>query len=485
MERYITCNNNFINHMAPKGTMINFEDDPIFKDALKPGMSRTYYAHAKKSMELYLIFYKQKKGLELSPGDLLNRKDADRGRPHQERGQVEREFLEWVTWLKTTYEKPRGGVGLGASAIKSYASCIKSFYSSHSEELSNRAALPRSITRDGGKLENVKVEYRPKTVRKLLSVMRNSKDKAVTMLMFQGGADLKTIFNLRYQDVMHILKSPGAAVIRVKRDKVSKPYKMCIGRNALEYLNNHIEELKIPRWTCPRCSYSWRAQRRTCSRCRQRDKISVQVHEVPGGLEDHNFLFMASEDGLKAATQPFQERFRQYVILAGIVPSDQLKRADKNPGGPYALRMAFRSIVELNGMQESLAESLMGHVDRYGGAYRGMTDEELLARYCEFEKHLSITDITELGDVQREFEKKIEEQNFVIAGMDSKNREITQRLEELERAQINRAQAIRDRSPSDVDTEAVAAALEFLESDPRHLEVWEKEKEKGKKRRKR
>ena len=180
-----------------------------------------------------------------------------------------------------------------------------------------------------------------------------------------------------------------------------------------------------------------------------------------------SFLFASDEKGIETAKANFDERFREYVILSQIVTQAQLDRADMNPGRPYALRSAFRTILELNGMQEGLAEFLMGHKDRYNGAYRNMTDDEVREKYQEFEKHLSVTDIIELEDIQKELREELKERDFIIAGMGT-------RLNEMEKQLKNLSQSLVDTGNRE-DEKAAQKILSVMLSNPDLLKKIEEE----------
>jgi len=357
---------------------------------------------------------------------------------------------------------------VGSNTIKTYASFIKSFYKAFAEPLSSIAALPPSISRDKGKIENRAFEYRPKDVRRLLSVMRSNKDKAITLLLFQSGADLLTIFSMKYGDVQHAIeedKSP--VVVRVKRQKTNVEYKMCFGRNALDALKIFIREWTNVRSKCHHCGASWKVKRRICPKCKEKGITNHQIERYNESLNYDSLLFAADEKGIETSKTNFDERFREYAVVSQIVTQAQLDRADMNPGRPYALRSAFRTILELNGMQESFAEFLMGHKDKYKGAYRNMTDDELRGKYKEFEKYLSITDIIELQDVQKELREELKKRDYIIAGMEA-------RLKEVEEREKRRAENLGG-GDSEATLQTVLRVFEALDSDPELLQELKNE----------
>ena len=132
----------------------------------------------------------------------------------------------------------------------------------------------------------------------------------------------------------------------------------------------------------------------------------------------------------------FEQRFRKYVLLAGIVTEEQLQKADINPGRPYALRAAFRSILGLKGVNQDLIDYMMGHSVAYNGAYLGLSDDEMLEVYQQHEEHLSVSEVRELADVRKELNEKIERQDYEIAGMKEELKETKKLLSNLSQSLV-------------------------------------------------
>ncbi len=431
---------------------MDFRKDPYFAKSLKRSRSETYYKNAQVAMKLFMRFYNEVKDEEMTTEKLIQRKETDLKKRILDRGQVESEFLEWIEWLKEDYVNRRGKRGLSSNSIKAYASYIKRFFQTHGVELSPEADLPPSISRDRGRKENVKIIYRPGEVKKLLAVMHSNKDKAITLAIFQSGADLNTIFSLTYGDLKTALENSGPAVINVKRQKTVNLYKMCLGRDALQAIQLYITDKTMFRWWCSHCSSSWPEPRNSCPKCQQA-RIQHVVKKQKKELQYDDCIFSddLAKESIANSKRYYSTRFRRYVLLAGLVTEEQLKRSDMNPGRPYGLRTAWRSLAEIHGIPESLAEFLVGHADKYGDAYRRLSDKEILDMYSPFEKHLSVTDIIELKD----FQKTIED--------------LQRRVEELEEERKTRAEVIRGEH-QEISLEAVLEIMRAVEADPKAKE---------------
>ena len=423
----------------------------------------------KRAFLTYFEFYENVKDLELTPEMALKRKIEDMKNPPLEQGLVEREWLEFVQWLKEGYtkKKMKNTKTLGSNTIQQYSSAIKAFYSEFGYPLSAIATLPKSIRSDKqGKIENAKIEIRAKDVKELLNVMRTNKDKAISLIMFQSGMDLSTTFSLKYGDVKHGLKEgKERVIIRVKRGKSNISYRTCLGRDSLKAIRVYLREREETRWKCSLCGYSWRVKRKTCPYCKKKGitKHTIQTQKIK--LNSDDYLFISHKKNITTEISNFEQRFRSYGLLAGLVTEEQLKKADFNPARPYALRSAFSSILGYKKMDRDLIEYLMGHTNRYNGAYLRYSNDEIITTYKEFEEHLSVSEIHELKDVEQRFDEKMKKHQDVYL---KQIEDLEKRLKEMEERERNKAEVIRG-DDSKIDVQTVLKVIETIESNPRLL----------------
>jgi len=117
---------------------------------------------------------------------------------------------------------------------------------------------------------------------------------------------------------------------------------------------------------------------------------------------------------------------------------------------------------------------MMGHTVPYRGAYLGMSDDELRELYQKYEEYLSVTEIRELEDVRKELTKKIERQEFEIAGMDKLLKETRKLLKET-RNQLNNLSQSLVKKDDEEDQETAQKILEVMLGNPELLKRLEEE----------
>ncbi len=469
-----------------------FVDDHYYKKFHEKPMTVSSRSRCKIAMRAYLRFYKEEKGLQLMPEELLERIDEDRKKEIRDRGQIEREWLEFTEWLRRKFRKQNkdGSVSdkpLGATSIKSYTGIIKTFYAYFGFPLGKQAQLPRQISSIKRKPENTGIEYRPLEVRKLLSVMRSNRDKAITLVMFQSGMDISTALSLTYGHIKRELETwtPEAhrpILIDVLRAKAGVNYRTFLGKDAIMAIKIWLAEKTSPRYWCKACGVSWRDRRNTCSKCGR----NMPQEPEKTVLRNDTLLFTSNSNGKGMTASNYQKTLRHCAKLAGLVTEDDLERADLNPARPHALRAGFSSILRLKGVNRDIVEHFIGHKDEYGGAYVQHSNEELREIYAQYEEFLSVSDVRDIADVEKKLEKQIgslgnelSSKLVEIETLEMKNENMGARLEKLE----NRLGEVEDREKqrataiagdmSERDFNVVRKLLEIVESRPYLLKELE------------
>ena len=380
-------------------------------------------------MELYLRFYEEAKSDNVTPTELLKRKENDKKKPLLEQGEMEREWNEWVDWLENVYKKKdrhqkTSNKPLGRTSIKTYSGMIKTFYSYFNCPLDKAAKLPRKISSSSGKIENLKIEYRADTVKKLLSVMESNRDKAITLVMFQSGMDISTLLSLTYGHIKNEYEADDSPLlINLTREKIGLNYRTFIGRDAIEAIKIYLKERTSTRYKCKDCGATWENKRNICTLCK-----STKIKPYSEKLSRKTPLFISKRKSGRMVRSNFEKALRKYAILAGIVDEEQMKEADINPGRPHALRSGFSSILSLKGVNQKIIDGMMGHVDAYGGAYNQYSDEELREIYKEKEQFLSISDVREIADIEEKMDGKFDEVHRYIESLKSENQKLHDEL---------------------------------------------------------
>ena len=396
--------------------------DPYFKRFYDRPRSSPTKTRAKTAMCLYLQFYKEVKNIETTPTELLQRKVSDNKKPVLEQGEIERDWNEFVDWLENTYKKQdrhrkKSNKALSSTSVKGYSGMIKTFFSESNCPLSKKAELPRKIKSSSGRIENLKIEYRPNSVKKLISVMESNRDKAITLVMFQSGMDISTLLSLTYGHIKNEYEAGECPLlIKLTREKIGLNYRTFIGRDAIEAIKIYLKERTAERYICKDCGASWENKRNTCTLCK-----STNIKPYCEKLSITSPLFIPKRKSERMVRSNFEKALRKYAILAGLVDEEQMKEADINPGRPHALRSGFSSILSLKGVNQKIIDGMMGHVDAYGGAYTQFSDEELREIYGEKEQFLSISEVREISDIQEKMDDKFGEVYEYIESLKSEN----------------------------------------------------------------
>jgi integrase len=354
-------------------------------------------ANYKTAWSVLAEFYQDTKSVTMTPDKFLSALIKDRKKPIEKQGQLEHDLVEWVTWLQNGYGKRNRGLkggktgvkGVSAGSIKIYMTGVRSFLSYYGYPLSKKAQLPRHIRLSNGKLENIKIEYRPEQMKKLLSVIKSHRDKTIALFMFQSAMDISTVCSLNYGDVEEGLsRGDEPLMIHVKRPKIGLNYRTFIGRDSIETLRTYLNE-RVNKYG---------------------EKMS---YETPLFMTEGTYVNRRK----RCKPKNFQDNMRNYVLLAGLISKDKLERADLSPARPHALRSGFATIARLKGLNEKLIDYFMGHSDPYGGAYNQATNKELRDKYMEIEEALSVSSVSNLSDIEGKLREELKERDYVIQGM--------------------------------------------------------------------
>ncbi len=347
-------------------------------------------------------YYKTVKGEDVTPDQLLELLIEDRKKPLAEQGEIEKDINKWISWLNTDYEKrargntktsihkkKMGEKGLSASMIKTYLTIIKSFFTYYGYPLSKKVKLPRHIKMSNGKIENEKIEYRPEQVKRLLEVIKSPRDKAITLIMFQSGMDISTVCSLNYGAIKEPLeRGEEPIMIHIKRPKVGFNYRTFCGHDTIQALKLYLNI--------------------------RREKYKEEIgYDTPLFVSDGTHVNKAK----RIVPKNFQDNMREYVLLAGLVSKEKMERADFSPARPHALRAGFATIARLKGLNEALINYWLGHSDKYGGAYNNATEGELREKYLEIEPGLSVSTVSNMGDIEARMKEELELRDHMIRGM--------------------------------------------------------------------
>jgi integrase len=357
--------------------------------------------------EVFIEYFREERGEKTTPDKLLRIMIEDRKKPLEDQGEIEKAHRDWIRWLETDYtNRVRGRgkgklkkKGIGANTIKLYNTAVRSFFSYYGYPLSKKAKLPRHIRLSNGKLENTKIEYRPEQVKRLLSVIKSHRDKAICLIMFQSGMDISTACSLNYGDIEEgFERMDKPLMVHVQRKKIGLNYRTFLGHDSIEAIETYLNE-------------------------RVNKYGEKMTYETP--------LFVTEGTHVNKRMRCKPKLFRSYVVLAGLVSKAKMKRADFSPARPHALRASFATIARLKGLNEKLIDYFMGHSDPYGGAYNQATNKELRDKYMEIEEALSVSSVSNLSDIEGKLKEELKQRDFQIKGMEDRLKELEQDFKTL------------------------------------------------------
>gem|GEM_PF-658763 len=295
----------------------------------------------------------------LQPDELIDEIEENVKKSPRERERAEREVKKFYDWLREEKKLSSGTVHVCITAVRA-------FYRDNGFPLG-----PLRLPATRVKKENIRRVLRAGDVKKMVNCCKNSRDRAVVLMLFQGGFDTQTLLSLDYGDVKEGLKNEEEPlVIQVVRQKEGVDYKTCIGHDAIEALKLYIHEREMGTRYIP-------------SEKLKSDSplfISERVY-------DKRKCKRLTNIGLGII-------FRDLARRAGVVDVEDLKRSDINIVGAHALRKSFSTICRNSGVPPDLVEFMIGHRLKFNGAYYGPSDEDLKEEYKKAEPFLSISEVS-------------------------------------------------------------------------------------------
>jgi len=295
----------------------------------------------------------------LVPSGIIDELEDDRKLPVRGQGDPELQLHKFIEDMREH--------GLSPKTISVYVAAIISYTKSCGYPL--KISAPKAPTLK----KNKKKALRPPDVEKLVNYTACLRDKAIILVMFQGGLDVSTVCSLDVGDVAEgINKGECPLALSLVREKEHINYNTFIGKDAIEAIKAYLTKR--------------------------------EATLGPSALSDPLFIHERKmRDKLRINTELIQKVMRKLAVVSGLVTAEEMERADLNPCRPHALRSAFSSILKLEGVNNDIIEYWLGHAVTYQSAYfQGITDE-LREIYAEHEHSLSIH--TAVGEIKKLDEK--------------------------------------------------------------------------------
>ncbi|MGB2727220.1 MAG: tyrosine-type recombinase/integrase [Halobacteriota archaeon] len=300
----------------------------------------------------------------LEPDELIDEIEENVKKSPRERERAEREVKKFYDWLREDKKLSSGTIHVCITAVRA-------FYRDNGFPL-----RPLRLPTTRVKKENIRRVLKAEDVKKMVNCCKNSRDRAVVLMLFQGGFDTQTLLSLDYGDVKGGLKNEEEPlVIHVVRQKEGVDYKTCIGHDAIEALGLYLHEREMGTRYIPAEKLKPGAPL----------FISERVFDMKKRKRLTNIGVVIV--------------FKELARRAGVVDVEDLKRSDINIVGAHALRKSFSTICRNSGVPPDLVEFMIGHRLKFNGAYYEPSDEKLKEEYRKAEPFLSISGTSvKIGD---------------------------------------------------------------------------------------
>jgi len=170
----------------------------------------------------------------LQPNELIDEIEENMKKSPRERERAERAVKNFYDWLQKEKKLSVGSAHVCITAVRA-------FYRDNGFPL-GPLRLPTSRV----KKENIRRVLMAEDVKKMVNCCKNLRDRAVVLMMYQGGFDTQTLLSLDYGDVKEGLeKGEEPLVIQVVRQKEGIDYKTCIGHDAIDALKLYLHEREL------------------------------------------------------------------------------------------------------------------------------------------------------------------------------------------------------------------------------------------------
>lgn len=321
--------------------------------ALLIGRSENTKRNYRSGLRMYCEFR------NLRPNELVDEIARSTEKSSREQERVYMEVKKYYDWLREEKKLSTGSAHICITAVRA-------FYRDNGFPL-KPLRLPSSRV----KKENIRRVLRPEEVNTMVDCCKNLRDRAIVLIMFQGGFDTQTLLSLDYGDVKKgLVEGEEPLVIHVVRQKEGVDYKTCIGHDAIEALKLYLHERELgPRYIPPE---------------KLKPDSPLFISERVYDKKKHRRL---TNVGVGIV-------FRDLARRSGVVDVEDLKRSDINIVGAHALRKSFSTICRNSGVPPDLVEYMIGHRLKFGGAYYEPSDEKLKEKYRKVEPFLSISDMS-------------------------------------------------------------------------------------------
>lgn len=338
----------------------------------------------------------------LNPKQLIDEAEEDRKKPRREQGKPEYRLSEFYKYLLNDYERrpsgkrktSEGKKGVSKSMASTYVGAVRGFYKRNGFAITIKT--PKATPRK----ENRKLSLSPTEVKKLVNHAPTLRDRAVILMMFQGGFDVATICDLDYGDVKRELETEREPMlIHVVREKEEVDYFTFVGNDSVEALKAYLND-------------------------RRKKGEEIKPNTPLFTMEGRG----KNSENNRLKTNLIQNMMKRTAMKAGIISEEDLNHSDINPCRPHALRSGFSTILRMNGFDPMLVEFMQGHAIPYNGAYLIPPEEKVRQMYAEVEPQLSVSGTS---PVEKRLDEKLKAYRDDLTELQKENKELRRQNEQM------------------------------------------------------
>jgi integrase len=286
---------------------------------------------------------------------------------------------------------------------RTYLNAIREFLAHNGIEFSQRQLKTISGKLPKGNSRTVEKDLDSTTIRQILE-HTDIKGKALILTLASSGMRIGELLQVKVSDV-DLDSEPAQITIRGEYTKTGSQRVTFISREAREVL---VEWLKV------RDRYLEIAQHRN------NGLVKYGRGRSKSPVDERLFPFSS-----QVASQIWENALRK----AGLLSVDS--GTGRKQLRIHQLRKFFRSQLAL-GCPVDIVEALMGHEGYLTNAYRRYTVKQIGEYYQKGEHLLYISMPKDIQKIESEFKEQLEESRKCIASLMAKNRDLEEKLQELE-----------------------------------------------------
>ena len=360
---------------------LNWKDSPELNRWLGT-RKKSYIGQSAKNWRHFKAYVEQELSRTFTDKELakylIDEIEADQTKPARDKGEPQRQIIRFYNDLRNR--------GYAKTSSKNAVGSIMAFYRENGFKITFTKRFS-DLFPSGGKPENKKQLLKPEDVRKMVEHAKSLRDKAMILVMYEGGMDDKALCEMNVGDVLEVtLEAMKTEYITVNlyREKIEWDYFTHFGPNAVRALRAYLRE---------------RASKH---------------HDL--GNDKPLFAKAWTKAGKPKRIRPrnIQEMIRDVAVRAELLNPAILEKGQQAPIRPYALRGSFGTLLENDNCPEQFKEFWQGHKIKYMGAYFIPTEELSLKTYVEHYKALSIEEVTATAS---QLEQRVRDQEVLITTM--------------------------------------------------------------------